>query len=328
MKHMRQFLTTLFCVWITACIAAYFYAQQQHISLKLALAVVPAFLAELAFYLAPGFVSMRNSFDALGSKQIRAALLTASGVIPYLIAALLSRTFHLVYFAELLALVLVAAFWYVWIRRGLLADCLFLSYMAAVYLSRPFDRIYGPLTRHASLGILGQLTWIHIGLLAVLSLRSLDDAHFGFVPTSEEWRVGLRHFVFFLPIGASLAFMVRLGTFHLHPQSWLNFGLMLILTFWGILWVVSVAEEFFFRAFLQRAIARGAHSDMVGLLVGSALFGLVHLPFRQFPNWRFAIVSTALGFFCGLALLRARSVRASMVTHALVATTWRMFFSS
>jgi membrane protease YdiL (CAAX protease family) len=90
---------------------------------------------------------------------------------------------------------------------------------------------------------------------------------------------------------------------------------------------VSLAEEFFFRAFLQRVIARGTHSETVGLLAAAVLFGLVHLPFRKFPNWRLAIVAAALGFFCGLSLLRARSVRASMVTHALVATTWRMFFS-
>jgi membrane protease YdiL (CAAX protease family) len=66
----------------------------------------------------------------------------------------------------------------------------------------------------------------------------------------------------------------------------------------------------------------------VGLLAAAALFGLVHLPFQKFPNRRLGIVAGVLGIFCGLSLLRARSVRASMVTHALVATTWRMFFSA
>ena len=140
---MRQFLTTLSLVWIAACIAAYFYSQQQHISSTVALAVVPAFLVELAFYLVPGFAAVRKRFDALGSKPLRAALLAVSGVVPYLIEALGTRTFHLVSFVELLALVLVAAFWYVWIRRDMLVDLLFLAFMAAVYLSRSFDHIYG-----------------------------------------------------------------------------------------------------------------------------------------------------------------------------------------
>ncbi len=325
---MRQFLTTLSLVWIAACIAAYVYSQQQHISSTVALAVVPAFLAELAFYLVPGFASVRKSFDALGSKPLRAALLTASGVIPYLIESLLTRTFHLLPFVELLAVVLVAAFWYAWISRGMAADLLFLAFMAAVYLSRMFDHIYGRPAPHVALGILGQLMWIRLGLMSVLSLRSLDEARFSFLPTREEWRIGARHFLYFLPIGAALVYMVRLGRFHLHPHSWLNFALVLVLTFWGIFWVVSLAEEFFFRAFLQRVLAQGAHSDTAGLLAAAVLFGLVHLPFRKFPNWRLAIVAAVLGIFCGLSLLRARSVRASMVTHALVATTWRIFFSS
>jgi hypothetical protein len=325
---MRQFLTTLSLVWIAACIGAYSYSQQQHISSTVALAVVPAFLVELSFYLVPGFASARKIFDALGGKPLRSAFLTVSGVLPYLIESLQARTFHLVLFLELLALILVTAFWYAWIRRGMLADFLFLSFMAAVYLSKPFDRIYGQPEPHVALGILGQLMWIRLGLMAVLSLRSLDDARFGFLPTPEEWRIGAQHFVFFLPIGAVLAYLVRLGQFHPRQLPWWKFGLFLVLTFWGILWVVSLAEEFFFRAFLQRVIARGTHSETVGLLTAAALFGLVHLPFRKFPNWRLATVAGALGIFCGLSLLRARSVRASMVTHALVATTWRMFFSS
>jgi uncharacterized protein len=325
---MRQFWTTLSLVWIAACIAAYVYSQQQHISSTVALAVVPAFLVELAFYLVPGFASVRKTFDELASKPLRASLFAASGLIPYLIEALGTRTFHLVSFVELLALVLVAAFWYVGISRGMAADLLFLGFMAAAYLSKQFDHIYGQPAPHVPLGILGQLMWIRLGLMAVLSLRSLEEERFGFVPTREEWRIGAENFVYFLPIGAALVYMVRLGEFHLHPRSWWTFAATLVLTFWGILWVVSLAEEFFFRAFLQRVIARGTHSQIAGLLIAAALFGLVHLPFRKFPNWRLAIVALALGLFCGLSLLRARSVRASMVTHALAATMWRIFFSS
>ncbi len=259
---------------------------------------------------------------------MRAALLAASGIIPYLIAGLRARTFRPGSFLELLAFILVAAFWYVWTRRSMLVDFLFLAFMAAVYLIKPFEHIYRQPAPHVALGILGQLMWIRLGLMAVLSLRSLDDARFGFVPTQQEWRIGVQHFLFFLPIGASLAYVVRLGTFHPRPLPWWEFGVFLVLTFFGILWVVSLAEEFFFRAFLQRVIARGTHSDTVGLLAAALVFGLVHLGFRNFPNWRLAIVAGALGIFCGLSLLRAGSVRASMVTHALVATTWRMFFSS
>jgi len=104
--------------------------------------------------------------------------------------------------------------------------------------------------------------------------------------------------------------------------------LAIIGTFVMFLWVVALAEEFFFRAFLQRLLARAWRSETAGLLAASTIFGLAHLPFRHFPNWRFAIVAAVAGVFYGLAFLKAGSVRASMVTHALVVTTWRVFFTA
>ncbi len=100
MKRMRQFLTTLSLVWTAACIAAYVYSHQQHISSAVALAVLPAFLVELAFYLVPGFPKVRAAFDELGAKALRAALLAASGVIPYLMVSAHTGTFRLVSFLD------------------------------------------------------------------------------------------------------------------------------------------------------------------------------------------------------------------------------------
>ena len=326
---MRQFLTTLVLVWIAACIAAYAYSQQQHISSGIALAVVPAFLVELTFYLWPGFPAARKKFDALGSKPLRAALLSASAVLPYLMETSRTGTFHLISFIELLGVVLVAAFWYAWIPRGgFMVDLLFLGFMAAVYLSRPFDQLYGHPAPHVALGILGQLMWIRLGLIAVLSLRGLEDARFGFVPSREDWRVGVQHYLYFLPVGAALGYWERFARFHPQQLEWWKFAALLVATFAAILWVVALAEEFFFRAFLQQVLTRRLHSETVALLAASVLFGLAHLPFRKFPNWRVAIIGGVLGLFCGLALIKARSVRACMVTHALVVTTWRMFFTA
>jgi hypothetical protein len=38
-------------------------------------------------------------------------------------------------------------------------------------------------------------------------------------------------------------------------------------------------------------------------------------------------MAATAGIFYGLAFRQARSIRASMVTHALVVTSWRIFFS-
>ena len=326
MKQMRQFLTTLVVVWTAACIATYVYSLQQNIPSWIALALLPAFLVEFAFYLAPGFPAVRGAFEELGSKPLRAALLAASAVIPYLIESFGTGMFRISSLLALLAVALAASFWYAWIRPSIPADLLFLAFMAAVYLSKLFDQIYGRPAPHVALDILGRLMWIRVGLMAVLSLRSMEDARFGFVPTPREWGIGVRQYLFFLPVGAAIAYLLHFAHFKPPALEWWKFALLVIGTFLAFLWVVALAEEFFFRAFLQQLLARGLHSETIGLIFASILFGLAHLAFRPFPNWRFAIIGGIAGVFYGLAFLQAGSMRASMVTHALVVTTWRVFF--
>ncbi len=293
------------------------------------MAVLPAFLVELGFYLVIGFPAMRKAFDGLGSKAFRAAVLTVSALLPYVIESTLLGTFQITSLLLLLAMAAAASFWYVWISRSLPADLLFLVLLGAVYLSKSFDHIYGRPMPHVALGILGQLMWIRLAIMAILSLRSVeDDTRFGFVPTAREWGVGAMHYLYFLPVGVALGYLLRFTSFHLPGFEWWKIVLLAIGTFLGFLWVVGLSEEFFFRGFLQRLLARGFHSEVVGLIVASIIFGLAHLPFRQFPNWRFAILAGAAGIFYGLAFLKAKSVRASMVTHALLVTTWRVFFAS
>jgi membrane protease YdiL (CAAX protease family) len=289
---------------------------------------LPAFLIEIAFYLAPGFSAVREAFGRLGSKPVRALILAASAVIPYVVESPRTGTWHLSLFFELLGVALVASLWYAWLRPGLPADISFLALMAAVYLSKLFDQVYSQPAPHVALAILGKLMWIRLGLMAVLSLRSMEDARFGFIPSPRDWRVGIRWYLYFLPAGAALGYLTRFARFHPQPLEWWKFSLLLAATFLGVLWVVALAEEFFFRAFLQRLLARSLRNETGGLICASVLFGLAHLPFRQFPNWRFAIVGGVSGVFYGLAFLKAQSVRASMVTHALVVTTWRMFFTT
>jgi len=290
--------------------------------------VTPAFLVEFVFYLAPGFEEVRAAFGRLGGKSLRAALLAISAVIPYAIEAPFTGTFTWHFFSALLAVALVASFWYVGMDASWLYDLAFLAFMGAVYLSRSFERGYGHPASHVALGILGQLMWIRLGLMAVLSVRGMGEIRFGFVPAAREWRVGVQFYALFLPVAVALAYLLNFVHYRPQPLEWWKFVLLLIGTFFAFLWVVALAEEFFFRAFLQVLLAKRMGSDWAGLAVASVIFGLAHLWFRSFPNWRFAIVGGAAGVFYGLAFLRAGSIRASMVTHALVVTTWRMFFVS
>lgn len=327
MKRMRRFLIALVVVWAAAGIAAYFYSTQQNIPATLAAALLPAFLIELGLYIAPGFQTVRRLFEQLGSKSIRAGLLTVSAAIPYTLASLSVHSFQFTSLLLLLALAGVASFWYACLKRSGVADFFFLAFMAAVYLSRIFAWIYPRVNPHLPLEILGHLMWVRIGIMAVLSVRGFENIRFGFVPSRAEWRTGAKLYLFFLPVAGLLAYAVHSLHFHLVPVVWWQYPARVIFTFLGMLWVVALGEEFFFRGFLQQLLSKGLRSEIAGLVVASALFGLAHLPVRGFPNWRMVALTAILGLFCGLAFLRARSIRAAMVTHALAATTFRLFFT-
>src|ERR1700691_2173334 len=128
------------------------------------------------------------------------------------------------------------------------------------------------------------------------------------MPYRSEWRIGLLYYLFFLPVGGAIAYLLKLAEFHAPAMEWWKLALLVPGMFLAFLWVVALFEEFFFRAFLQRLVAQAMGSNMAGLAIASILFGLAHLPFRHFPNWRFAILGGVSGVFYGLAFLKARSV--------------------
>ena len=98
----------------------------------------------------------------------------------------------------------------------------------------------------------------------------------------------------------------------------------LVGTFIVTLCVLATAEVLL----LSRAAATGAKtrlsgSEHVGLIAASLVFGLAHIV--KYPTWQFVTLATCAGIFYGRAFLQARSIRAAMVTHALVVTVWQVF---
>ena len=291
------------------------------------IALLPAFLLEIGLYLATGFEGARRAFDAFGPKSVRALLLVVSAVAPYFVASSRTGSFSWRSLLWLGFLAGLASFWYVVLPATLGADLLFLILIAALFLTKAFAEIYVRPMPTLQLEILGRLMWIRVTMMAILSIRGLKGARVGFLPNSKEWRIGIEQFAYFIPVGGAVAYFIRFANFRPLPLVWWKFALFVPGMFLGILWVVALSEEFFFRGFLQTVLARAMRSETAGLIAASALFGSVHLTFRQFPNWRFALVAAIAGLFYGIAYRRAHSIRASMVTHALVVTTWRSLFS-
>ena len=315
MKPARRFKATVLTGWLILALAAVIYARIKSYPAAIAVPLAAAFLIEFPFYLLPAF----------SPRQIgRPIILAASCILPYLVYSIPTGEFRLVNLAMLACLALILAFWFAILPAHPLTDFLFLATAAAIYLSKIFDLIYISPIPKLQISPLGHIMLIRTCALAILAIRpGHPGLEFRFIPNLREVRVGLVWFAALVPACALALWAVNLNaTPHPAHNVWLILPQLL-----GIFWVVALSEEFAFRGLLQQWFEKWTSSPVFGLIAASLLFGAAHLGFnRIFPNWRFAIVATVFGLICGLAWRQARSIQAAMVTHALGATIYRVFF--
>jgi len=312
--------------WLACTTAGYVYALQRGIPSSVVLAALPAFLLEATLFLTLGVESWRKRLEKLRPAGVAASLVVAA-VAPYCAASLAFGSFHWQSLAGIALLAGLVSFWYIVLPQKPAADLLLLALMAAVVLAKVFPSLYVRPDPRLPLEALGQAMWIRTGAFALLSVRRVQGVGFGFWPSPREWKIGALFFLVMLPVVAALAWWIGFGKFHPPEASWIRTPVIVVLNFFGALWVVSLGEEFFFRGLLQQWLTGWLRSEWVGLIATAILFGAVHLPRGSFPNWRFALLAAVAGIFYGLAFRQASSIRASMVTHALTVTTMKVFFS-
>jgi len=313
-------------LWAVCAIAGYVYSRQQNIPTHTALLALPAFLLEASFYYVLGTEGLRARIEKLPRAAV-AALLTVAAVAPYAAASLALGSFRWQTLLWIAGLAAAASFWYVLLPHNAAVDLLFLFLMALVILTRVFRRLYVNPHPRLPLDALGQLMWIRTDAFAMLSVRRVKGVGFGFWPAAREWKIGAMYYVAFAPVAAALAWAIHFAKPRVPVLGWGKTSLLAVGMFFAVLWVLALGEEFFFRGLLQQWMTTWLASEWAGLIATSILFGAVHLWFRDFPNWRLALLAAVAGVFYGLAFRQARSIRASMVTHALVVTTWRLFFA-
>jgi membrane protease YdiL (CAAX protease family) len=319
---LRGFMWALVLLWCLQCIAAAVYSQQQGIPTYITVGVVPAFLLETGLYLAAGLRPTRAKLERFEPARLATAM-TLSAPAPYLVYSLATGVFSWQSLFQILGLAGLASFWFVVAGRRTATDLAYLVLMAAPVLLKVFPRIYDDPFPRLQLFVLGVLMWYRTGLLAVLSIRKMEGINFGFVPRKDDWAVGIRNFLYFLPLGLLVGY--GLDFFSFRPALGMMLPVVLIGTFVVTLWVLATAEEFFFRGLLQQLLTRLSGKEWVGLLAASIIFGLAHV---RPPNWKLAVLATCAGLFYGRAYIQARSIRAAMVTHALVVTVWKVFLTS
>ncbi len=93
------------------------------------------------------------------------------------------------------------------------------------------------------------------------------------------------------------------------------------------LFFTCLAEEAFFRGFVQRELAKlGANrrrSALIALAVAATLFGVAHLA----GGWKYALAATLAGIGYGWAYHRTQRLEASMAVHFALNATHFLFFT-
>ena len=319
LKSLGGFRAALLIGWMALGAAGVVYARFKDIPGWAALPALAAFLVEYPFYLVPAFPAVRERVAGLRLPYF----LVFSALLPYLACCCGAIRFRWMAVAQLTALALALGLWFFALPRHAAVDVGFLALVAWVLLGRYFDDIYPKPYPGVDLAFLGKLAVFQTAAMVLMLARRVPETGYGFLPTAREWRIGLLHFLYFVPIGLPLALAIKAVQFARPDPVWAIAG-----TFLGFLWVVALAEEFLFRGVLQPWMETWSGSRAAGLCITAAVFGLSHLWFRrQFPNWRWVLVAGILGWFCGRARNQAGGIRAGMVTHALVVTAWRAFFA-
>lgn len=293
----------------------------RHVPVALLLAALPAFLVEITLYFLTVSARSRAWLGRFTPFRIAVGLVLSSAAT-YLLYSVPLSCFRWQSFGLLFLITALVSAWYLVLPRRWYVDVGFVLLMAGVVISKIFARIY--VAPHEDLpgAVLGQVMWIRLGVVVALCFRRMEGVGLGVLPKRLEWTVGLREFLYFIPIGIVLSTLLKFRTFSWPRMPWW----LIVLTFLGMLWVVALSEEFFFRGLLLQWLRAWSGRETVALALTSVLFGMVHLPFGAFPNWRFAIIAAVAGWFYGRAYLKTGSIRSAMVSHALTNVTWKAFF--
>jgi hypothetical protein len=177
----------------------------------------------------------------------------------------------------------------------------------------------------AHLSVFNKVLLLDAGIYAFVALRPMEGAGFDLRLRRCDISIGLREFLFYLPIALTLGF--ALGFLHVHALTWADvralpgrFAFAWIFTFFFI----AVPEELFFRGWLQNLLQRRMGRP-AALVVTAVLFGLAHFNKRTaYFNWRYVVLAAIAGIFYGRAWRRDRRVGASAVTHATVDSVWSL----
>jgi membrane protease YdiL (CAAX protease family) len=174
---------------------------------------------------------------------------------------------------------------------------------------------------HLSLGPLVAIVLALFLLVVVHPLRTFDVG-LGLAP--RELGLALAAVAALALIAIPIGFAIGFLSFQ---SRWLGIthGLLRLL---GLTLFVGLPEEMLFRGTIQEAFSR-IWSPRVGLILGSVVFGLLHM-FKHVtePNWGYGVLATVAGVAYGWVYQRTGKLAAAALTHGAVDWIWSMFLGA
>jgi membrane protease YdiL (CAAX protease family) len=143
--------------------------------------------------------------------------------------------------------------------------------------------------------------------------------------TKEQWMAMLKTFV---PLAFALLSLVTLLATAIGYVRWeVKFPQEFLIWAWVNLFFTCVAEEAFFRGFLQKHLEASligvSHGPFVALAIASLLFGFAHYA----GGMSYVILASIAGLGYGWAYQRTRRIEASILTHFSLNAAHFVFFT-
>jgi len=182
-------------------------------------------------------------------------------------------------------------------------------------------RVFAGAWPYSGLGSMPKLYLADVALYLYVVVRRLEGIGYSLVPRWNDFAVGLREWVFFLPLALGLGFATHFIHFYPRvPSAGHVIGAVLV-----IFLLTAIPEELFFRGILQNLLERRICSRMA-LVITACLFGLSHFNKGATFNWRYVILAAIAGIFYGRAWRARQHLFAAAITHTLVDVIWGLWF--
>jgi CAAX protease family protein len=247
-------------------------------------------------------------------------------LLPYLIYALGTQSFHWFPFMKLLAYLVLPAGLLITVRRA--SDHVqWQDLVVILMLWFPLDfrwmRDVWSWPGNSLAYSMNSLLATCLGVFLFVVIRRLGGVGYHYRFQWHDWWIGLRNFLYFapiaIPIGILTGFIRVSGRF---APPW-----QFLLSAVGIFIFVAIPEELLFRGIIQNSLQKTLLKPLPALIVTSIIFGAAHLnngPTQ--PDWRYFLLASIAGLFYGNAYARTGNLMAPAIVHTLVDTVWRSFF--